>query len=202
MTRRDAAVVAALADARYLTREQVQALLFPGMTAATKCQERLRKLTERKQVKRKRTAEGFVYYGEKWSEKWRHWVAVNWVYVSLVTQAKSWQKVSVFTREYAYADLRADALVCIDNVVQKKRQIFFLEADNATNPFGEKYGPVFDKLELALEPPWWYRDGAFPPVLVVTPRPDKVRQVVEGSQVKYHIATLEEVRRDVFSCVR
>lgn len=199
-TRRDLAVVEAVAEGRYLSREQIQELFFRGMSAPTKCQERLRKLTRAKQLKRKRLADGFVYYYDKWSEKAGHWIAMNWVYTAMVTQAKSWHKISVFRREYVYGDLRADALIAIDNTVKCSRQVYFLEVDNGTNPFTEKYGALAESLHYALEQPWWMQ-GGFPPVLVVTTRPEKVREIVASSAVRYQVVTMEQVRKDVFACL-
>lgn len=202
MIKRDEYVLNEIATGKFYLREQLQALYFGNTQGPQKTQERLRKLHQGKYIKRRRIGDTgqYVYYSDRWSEKWRHWVALNWVKVALVKQAKGWQKVSVFSREYVYADLRADALACVDNTVQKNRQIFFVEVDNATNPFCEKYGPICEKLELSLETPWWHANG-FPRVLVVTNRPDKVREIVKGSPVRYCVATLEEVRKDVYKCL-
>jgi len=120
--------------------------------------------------------------------------------VELVRQAKGWQKVAVFSREYVFGDLRADALVAVDNAVTKKRTVFFVEVDNGTNPFVDKHKPLAEKMALSLDPPWW-ATPLFPRVLVATSRPDKVRSICEGSPVRYCVATLEEVRKDVYKCL-
>lgn len=202
MTRRDEQIYEDIAAARFVTSEQIHRLLLPGTKGPQKTNQRLRVLQKAKMIKKKRMGDTgmYVYYSGKWSQNWRHWVLLNQVRVELITQAKSWQKVSVFSREYVYDDLRADALVAVDNSVQKSRQVFFVEVDNGTNPFTDKYGKVAAKLELSLEPPWWYRD-VFPRVLVVTSRTEKVCAVVEGSTVRYCVATIEEVRKDVYRCL-
>jgi hypothetical protein len=202
MIERDRLIEKEIAAARFVTSEQVWRLLLPGTKGSQKTNQRLRVLQKAKLIKKRRLGDTgmYVYYSGKWSQNWRHWVLLNQVRVELVTQAKSWQKVRVFNREYAYDDLRADALVCIDNTVKKERQIFFVEVDNGTNPFADKYSKVAAKLELSLDPPWWYRD-TFPRVLVVTSRPEKVCAVVEGSTVEYRVVTIEEARRDIYKCL-
>lgn len=201
-THRDALVLEEINEGRFWLREQLQGLFFARTQGPQKTQERLRKLHAGKLIKRKRVGSqgGYIYYTEKWSEKYNHWLVVNWVKVALVSQCKSWQKVAVFRREYVYQDLRVDALICVDNTATKKRSSYFLEADNATHPFVDKYAKIVDKLELSLDPPWWW-DGGFPKVLVVTTRPDRVREVVAGSPVRYCVATLEEVKGDVWKCL-
>ena len=201
-THRDALVLEEITEGHYWLREQLQELYFRQTQGPQKAQERLRKLHARKLVKRKRVGSqgGYVYYADKWSEKYNHWLVVNWVKVALVSQCKSWQKVAVFKREYVYGDLRADALICVDNTAVHKRATYFLEADNATHPFVDKYAKIIDKLELSLDPPWWW-DGQLPKVLVVTTRPDRVREVVADSPARYCVATLEQVKGDVWKCL-
>jgi hypothetical protein len=202
-TPRDNALLQEIAAGRFYLREQLQVLFFPNLNGPQKAQERLRKLYKAKHLKRRRVGSqgGYIYYLDRWSEKYAHWLALNWVYVSLVQQIKSWQKVSVFAREYVYQDLRADALACVDNTVQKNRQVFFVEVDQGTNPFVDKYRKIAERLEFELNPPWWYKD-TFPPVLVATYRLQRVREIVHDSPVVYCIATLDDVRQDIFKCLR
>jgi hypothetical protein len=201
-THRDALVLEEINEGRFWLREQLQELYFGRTQGPQKAQERLRKLHAGKLIKRKRVGSqgGYIYYTEKWSEKYNHWLVINWVKVALVSQCKSWQKVAVFKREYVYGDLRADAFICVDNTATKKRTVYFLEADNATHPFVDKYIKVAERLELSLDPPWWYQSG-FPKVLVVTTRPDRVKEVVAGSPVRYCVATLDEIRKDIYCCL-
>ncbi|OPX90276.1 MAG: hypothetical protein A4E53_01162 [Pelotomaculum sp. PtaB.Bin104] len=203
ITPRDAALLAEVAEGRFYLREQLQGLFFNKLQGPQKAQERLRKLCLAKQLRRRRIGSqgGYVYYSNPWSEKYNHWLVLNWVYVALTTQAKSWQKVSVFKREYVFGNLRADALACVDNIVKKERQIFFIEADNATHPFVDKYRKVAESLEFSLNHPWWYA-GGFPRVLVVTNRLSKIGESVLGSPVKYCLTTLDDVRQDVYACLR
>jgi hypothetical protein len=201
-THRDSLVLEEINEGRFWLREQLQELYFGRTQGPQKAQERLRKLHADKLVKRKRVGSqgGYIYYADKWSEKYNHWLVINWVKVAMVNQCKSWHKLAVFKREYVYQDLRADALIAVDNTATHKRTVYFLEADNATHLFVDKYAKLVDKLELSLNPPWWYNDG-FPRVLVVTTRADRVREVVAGSPVKYCIATLEDIRKGVFQCL-
>jgi hypothetical protein len=202
MTKRDEIILEEVAAGRFVTSEQIHRLILPHTKGPQKTNQRLRELQKAKLIKKRRIGDTglYVYYACRWSEKWAHWVTLNQVRVELIRQAKSWQRVAVFNREYPVDNLRADALVCVDNSVTKKRTTFFVEVDNATNPFTDKYMSTLNKTELSLEPPWWAIER-FPRVLVVTTRPDKVRAVVDGSPVKYCVVTIEEVRKDVFKCL-
>jgi len=202
MTKRDEMIYEEVAAARFVTSEQIWRLLLPHTKGIQKTNQRLRELQRAKLIKKRRMGDTgqVVYYSGRWSEKWAHWVALNQVRVELVRQAKSWQTVAVFSREYPVLDIRADALVAVDNSVTKKRQVFFVEVDNGTNPFCDKYKSVFEKLELSLDPPWWANNG-FPRVLVVTSRVEKVRSICEGSPVRYCVATIEQVKGDVYKCL-
>jgi len=95
-------------------------------------------------------------------------------------------------------DLRADALAYIDNTVKKERVFYFIEVDNGTNPFKDKYRKAAEALEFSLNTPWWYV-GVFPRVLV-TGQPAKVREIVKDSPVRYCVATPEQVRENVYKC--
>lgn len=203
LTARDRAMLAEIAEGRFYVREQLQALFFQGVKSPVKAQERLRKLFEAKEVKRKKIGSqgGYIYYMDNWSDKWRHWVTLNWAKVCLVQQAKSWQKVSVFKREYVYNDIRSDAFVVISNTVTKRQDRFFVEIDLHKNTFIDKYAKVAESLEFALERPWWYRDE-FPGVLVVTTRPGRVQEVVDDSKVRYSVVTLDDIRRDIYGVTR
>ena len=202
MTKRDRLIEKEIEVAHFVTSEQIHRLLLPGTKGPQKTNQRLRVLQKEKLIKKRRIGDTgmYVYYSGKWSKNWYHWILLNQVRVELVTQAKSWQKVAVFSREYAYDDLRADALVAVDNSVTKKRDVFFVEVDNDTGPFIDKYSKVAAKLELSLDPPWWYRDKP-PRVLVVTTRPDRIRAIAEDSPVEYRVATIEDIRRDVYMCL-
>lgn len=202
VTARDRKIVAEVAEGRFYLREQLQLLFFTKTSGPQKAQERLRGLHKAKLLKRRRVGShaGYIYYTGRWSGKHNHWINLNWVKVALTSQLKSWQKLSVFKREYVFADIRADGLVAIDNTVQKNRQVFFVEIDNATNPFVEKYSSVYEELRYSLEQPWWMMNG-FPRILVVTSRPEKVLGICQSSKVRYCIATIEEIRKDVFRCL-
>ncbi|MFA4834886.1 MAG: hypothetical protein WC749_02275 [Dehalococcoidia bacterium] len=203
MIKRDELIFNEVAAARFVTSEQIHRLILPHTKGPQKTNQRLRELQKAKLIKKRRLGDTglYVYYSGKWSEKWWHWVTLNQVRVELVRQAKGWQKVAVFSREYVFGDLRTDALVAVDNAVIKKRTVFFVEVDNGTNPFVDKYMIMLNKTELSLDPPWWAIER-FPRVLVITNRAEKARAIVEGSPVEYRIATLDEVREDVYKCLR
>lgn len=204
ITTRDYTILRELEEGRFLTREQVQMLFFSTTQGPQKAQERLRKLVKEKKVRRKRVgATGqYVYYlpDDRWSEKWGHWISLNWVKACFVAQAKSWHKISVFKREYVFDNLRADALVAIDNTVKKERKVIFVESDNGHNKFTDKYKSSYENTAYSIDPPWWAKNS-YPSVLVVTNNPDKVIEAVDHSPVNYHVATIDEIKDDIFKCL-
>lgn len=127
---RDAAILQAVEKCKFISRDQVQALVF-GHNYRQKCCDRLLKLYKVKRLKRKRidAAQPYVYFlpGEKWNQKAEHYLAVNWVYIAMVKQIKSWFKLQAFTREYFCridkgSCLVADALAVLSNKTTKEPQ--------------------------------------------------------------------------------
>lgn len=213
---RDAAILRAVEECKFISRDQVQALVF-GHSYRQKCCDRLLRLYKAKRLKRKRidVAESFVYFlpGEKWNQKAEHYLAVNWVYVAIVKQAKSWFKLQAFAREYfcridENSCLVADALAVLANKTTKELKPVFVEVDRgqSNNEFDKcrKYGAYYLSKEWVKQ--WWAKPDPegryrFPRVLVVTDRPAHVRQVIDRENetgIRFSVATLEEVRADVF----
>ena len=217
---RDAAILRAVEQCKFISRDQVQALVF-GHSYRQKCCDRLLRLYKSKRLKRKRVdvAESFVYFlpGEKWNQKAEHYLAVNWVYISLLKQIKSWFKLQAFTREYTATwgerRLVADALVVLANKTTKELKPLFVELDRGTsnNEFDKValYSGLYDSKAWVAS--WWSRPNAdgrhrFPKVLVVTDRKEKVQEAIDrdnaardkAARVRFSVATLEDVRKDVY----
>lgn len=220
---RDAAIIKAVEDCRYLSRDQVQALVF-GHSYRQKCCQRLTMIHKAKKLSRRRVdvAMPYVYFlpGEKWTQKAEHAVAVNWVYIALIKQIKSWFKLQAFTREYTaiWGDRRlvADALAVLANKTSKELKPLFVELDRGTsnNPFDKTalYSGLYDSKAWVTS--WWSRPDAdgrhrFPKVLVVTDRVEKVQAVIDRDnaardnavRVRFSVATLPEVIKDVYRLI-
>lgn len=215
---RDRQIEKLIGELGFLCREQIQALLFKD---AQKASARLKKLFDRKRLKRKRLdiEESYIYYspGKNWTNKSKHTMLTNWLYVALETQKKQWQKIHVFQHEYICRDaageviLRADALVVIENTATKTLTPILVELDRAESNNGwdktAKYTEYFRAGQWAQE--WWSKQNSegvhrFPRVLVVTDRRDRLEKKIAGENpegIRFVVATLDEVRRDVFGVV-
>lgn len=212
---RDAAILRAVEQCKYLSRDQVQALVF-GHSYRQKCCDRLLRLYKSKRLKRKRVdaAQPYVYFlpQERWNQKAEHYLAVNWVYIALTRQIKSWFKLQAFVREYFCRiddnnHLVADALVVLNNIRKKELKPVFIEVDRGSNNEFDKvrkYGALYESKAWVKQ--WWARPEAeghyrFPKVLVVTDRPGKVQEAIDRgnmAKVRFKVATMEEVLKDVY----
>ena len=216
---RDAAILRAVEQCKFISRDQVQALVF-GHNYRQKCCDRLLRLYKSKRLKRKRVdvAESFVYFlpGEKWNQKAEHYLAVNWVYIALVKQIKSWFKLQAFVREYFCRiddnnHLVADSLAVLANKTTKALKPVFVELDRgqSNNEFDkvQKYGALYKS--KAWVPSWWAKPDAdgryrFPRVLVVTDRPVNVQEAIgrdNAAGIRFSVVSLEDVRRDIYRWV-
>jgi len=216
---RDAAILELVEKCRFISREQVQAMLFPGQDYRQKCCQRLQKLHQAGKLKRKRAdlATPYTYYlpGVTWNQKAEHTIILNWVYVALARQIKSWFKLHVFKREYYCkwddGHLLADALVVLDNTVKKCLHPVFVEIDRAgsNNRFDkvQKYTDYYNSKLWVKK--WWAQPDEqgryrFPKVLVVTDRADQVQKIIErdnAAGIRFEVVTLVEVDKDIYRYV-
>ncbi len=213
---RDAAILELVEKCKFISREQVQAMLFPGQEYRQKCCQRLQKLYQAKKLKRKRTdvAAPYVYYppGVTWNQKAEHYLIVNWIYVALVQQIKWWFKLHLFKREYFCQwdtdRLLADTLVVLNNTERKCLHPAFVEVDRAdsNNKFDKvpKYTDFYkSKAWVKL---WWAQPDPegryrFPKVLVVTDRPNQIDKILEKentAKIRFEVVTLESVKKDIY----
>ena len=100
---RDAAILELVERCKFVSRDQVQALVF-GHNYRQRCCKRMLTLYRAKKVGRKRidNTQPYIYFpaGQKWNQKAEHCLVLNEVYIALVKQIKSWFKLHVFKREY------------------------------------------------------------------------------------------------------
>jgi len=225
---RDAAILELVEKCKFISREQVQQLIFPGQEYRQKCCQRLQKLHQAKKIKRHRAdvAAPYVYFpaGVTWNQKTEHYLTLNWVYVALVRQIKSWFRLHVFKREYycSWGDqgggqrddqqvgnrLLADALAVLDNTVKKRLHPVFVEIDRGTsnNRFDkvERYTAYYHSKAWVKQ--WWAQPDQegryrFPRVLIVTDRPMQISKIIERENkagIRFATATLDEVQRNVY----
>ena len=210
---RDKKIIELISEHGPFTRDQVQQLVFPAHKWPQKCSQRLNKLAKAGKIKRLRFEDvgQFVYYAGKWTHKSEHQLMVNDVYVSLITQKKSWFKLQALQREYRCqwdsGELWADALVVLINTAKDTLKPVFAEVDRATNPFNkvEIYTQYY--LSRAWCGSWWAKkdtEGAytFPRVLVVTDRPERVRRAIEKDNaegLRFTVATVEQIKKDIYA---
>lgn len=169
---RDRQIISAIEQCNALTTEQIRVMFFGGLKhGLRKAQERLKKLHERKLVKRCRFSplEPYCYYIGSKPGNLEHTLALNWVYIWFIKGLKSWEQIHCFNTEVVYGELRCDAFVAIKNKVTGKIKLCFVELDRATNPFDKvpKYNHFYQT--DGYRKCWWY-DVAdrFPVVLIVT----------------------------------
>lgn len=96
-------IVETVERGKFFTREQIEQLFFRDIRSSTVvCSRTLKKLVERKQLKRKRTyiGEQFTYYTGAWNQKAGHYVLLNWVYVALMKHRPEGIWLHTFLYEY------------------------------------------------------------------------------------------------------
>lgn len=214
---RDAKIVDLIRESGPYNREQIQALLFPNHTGPQKCSQRLGKLVQRGRIKRLKFGDSgqYVYYADKWTQKSEHTLMVNWVYVALMTQRKSWFKVQAFVREYHCrwdgGEFWADALIVLTNTQTGALKTALVEVDRDPNRFSKvpRYAEYY--CSNAWCGLWWAKKDAegyhpFPRLLVVTERRERVLAAVERDNVgvdgknklRVTVAGLDEARGDLY----
>ncbi len=172
-------IIETIERGKFFTREQIEQLFFRDISSArVVCSRTLKKLADRKQVKRKRSfiGEQYTYYAGAWNQKAQHYILLNWAYVALVKHLPKGFWLHTFLYEY-FCQIRDDEHFLVDGLAILKdiKQIYpvIIEADMGTNRF-EK----FEQLNRWFESrrwteTWWakaYRkEGSFrfPQVIVV-----------------------------------
>jgi len=215
---RDAAILEMINQCRFASRDQVQELIFGHEYRQRAC-KRLLTLYKAKKVGRKRieNTQPFIYFptGQKWNQKFEHYLLLNEVYIALVKQIKSWFKLHVFKREYFCqwdgGHLLADALLVLNNTTTKRLKPVFIEVDRAqsNNRFDKvpKYTDYYNS-KVWVEK-WWAQpdpEGVyhFPKVLVVTDRQEQVQAVIKKENeagIRFAVAKINNVMSDVYQYV-
>ncbi len=179
---------------RYVSIPMLQQELFPFPTGRRKAQEVMKRLAERRDVKRFRHGREYIYHLEPRTEKWSHWYALNCFHFALLSTLKTWYRVIAFKREVHHPYGRSDALYVIRSNFNDKEIRFFLELDlDSNNPFDKagNYQMLFDDMSWQDEE---WGGGAFPFVAVVSVRPDKVKRIIaqERHGVRFVVLSLDD----------
>ncbi|MDO7786109.1 replication-relaxation family protein [Desulforamulus aquiferis] len=203
---RDREILLAIEKLQALTTDQVTALFFEGSESSQrKARERLLKLYQMKKIKRCRYSlnEPYCYYLGRKHGRLEHLIELNWVYVWLTNNLRSWEQFYCFKHEYNLGVLQADALAGIRNTVTGKTKFSFVELDRSDNDFDkvEKYNRLYESDGYTRQ--WWSElADRFPNILVVTTterRRAKILERVKQDNVnglEFTIILNDEIKRE------
>ena len=132
---RDKQIIRELEEHKVLNTYQIACLVFDGKSSLRKAQQRLKKLSDKKKIKRIRLAldEPYIYYLHNATGQFKHLLAVNWVYVWVVKNLLSWQQLWCWEYEPGYNSIRPDAFYGIRNIATQEITFYFLEVDRSNN---------------------------------------------------------------------
>lgn len=121
----------------------------------------------------------YVYHLGLRSKKWRHWLDLTRFHFALLNELKPWQKIIFWQHEVKYSFGIADGFYIVKLTIDGAGLMFFLEYDDGNNSFDkvQKYISYYNGKTWRGE--WW--GDSFPLVLVVTPRAEEIRLMVERS---------------------
>lgn len=168
---RDKRILQEIEERGSLTTEQIAVSMFNGSQALRKCQQRMKKLTDAKRVKRtKVNATGsYVYYVDKKSGRLEHLISTNWVYIWLKIKLSKWESMWYWQYEMVYPNLRCDGFSGIKNSFTNRIRFYFVELDRSNNAWDKtvKYNTLYESEGYAGS--FWVQHAkVFPTVLCVT----------------------------------
>jgi len=124
----------------------------------------------------------------------------------MVHGLKSWESLYRWEYEQNYGLLQCDAFVAVKNTVTGKLKFYFIELDvaesgNAFDKVG-KYVQVFDTEAYAGR--WWVDlTDRFPPVVVVTTSPGRIKTIRElvfrenRAGLEFNLYLLDDLRKEL-----
>ena len=166
---------------RYIIRMAARLFRFPS--ARTKAQQILGRMAADGLVNRFRVGRGeYIYHQGRRSKKWRHWLELSRFHFALEDELKNWQRIIFWQLEVKYPFGIADGFYIVRTTIDGAGMMFYLEVDDGGNTFDKvgKYAAYYRSKAWRGE--WWAGGGAFPLVLVVTPRVQMIKAMVEGSR--------------------
>ncbi len=206
---RDNRIVNLISEGTLFSRSQIERIFFPNYKSAKrKAQERLCKLVEDKRIKRyqKDYAMPSLYYIDKKPINTEHYLLINEVYVSFLTQKKPWQIIE-WKWSYGICDglLRADSYINVWLEPDKRRRVvIFLEVEKNPNKRFDKdsqYEKVFERSWNKDLPEWVVTENnkaIFPTILIVTDYPLEINS---KSGIRFIIASLSQIKEDVYKLI-
>ena len=208
---RDKAIIRAVEQYKCLNTEQIQCLLFGNMKSGLrKCQQRLKRLTDRGKLKRWRydLEEPYAYYITR-LEQMEHTILLNWSIIWIKTNLKSWEEIYSFEYEVKkYPMIRPDAFVAIENKITSKFKFIYIEMDRAesANRFDKvrKYNDLYESNKFKGE--WWVKlTKRFPPIILVTTEMKRLKKIEKHIErenrngLEFIACLVDDLRKEVLS---
>ena len=202
---RDKRILQEIEDRGAMLTEQVAMSMFRGTEALKKCQQRLKKLADKKRVKRSKIDASYVYYVDKKSGRLEHLIGTNWVYIWLKAKLSKWESWWYWQYEMVYPNLRCDGFAGIKNTFTNEIKFYFVELDRSNNIWDKtvKYNDLYES--GGYEGSFWVPHAkSFPAVLCVTEsqsRKDLIEKSIREenkNNLNFKVMLLEDVIREVY----
>lgn len=200
---RDEKIVELVTLGGAFTRVQIEKLLFNQKDATRKAQLRLKKLADQGRVNKfiRSPHEPVVYHNNRLAKKmFDHTLLVNDVYTAVMTQKKSYFKVTWRWEYPVMGKVRADAMIDIYDLMAKRRHVVFVEVERyADHRFSkDKTYAEVSQMTWANEE-WAIKESTrilFPAVLVVTETKLNIK-----SNLDFFVCPIIDVKRDIYSII-
>lgn len=139
-------------------------------------------------------------------EQMEHVILLNWVYVWLEHNLKSWEELHSFEYERDYGMVRADAFAVIKNRFTGRIRPSYVELDRGYNAFDKvrKYNDLYESEKYANE--WWVEQvTGFPAVIIATTNGKRLRRINEAIErenrngLEFFTFLVDQLRKDVIA---
>ena len=202
---RDEKIIKLVTQGGAFTRTQIETLFFNQKDSKRKCQQRLARIwgTGRLEKIVRMPQEPAIYYAGKEPKRKTldHTLLVNDVYVALMTQKKSYFKLS-WDWEYPLMDGKrlADAKIEVYDIMSKRRHVIFLEVERYADHRCEK-----PRNYEALSQMNWTKESwaikeekriLFPAVLIVTETKLDIK-----SSLDILVCPVDQIKKDIYSII-
>lgn len=205
-SRRDKELFRLLESQGALNTDQIRLLLFPNNVLRI-AQRRLKKLADRKAIKRSRISldEPNYYYMDSKPGQLEHVLGVSWIYVWITSTLNSMERLHCFDREVKdYKLVRPDAFAGIKNLWKDSLSFYFVELDidESGNDFrvkARRYNNLYASGSYMKM--WWApHSKRFPPIIVVTTgRVKKLQEKIQEENIQnleFRVYSLDYVKEE------
>jgi hypothetical protein len=199
---RDERILELVGSGTAFRRDQIERIMFRQKDGRRKAQLRLKMLADSGHLKKiiRSPHEPAIYCLRK-PRNIDHFLIINEVYCSVMTQKKSWHIVKW---QWSYplmgGKVWADAMIDIYDRMANRRHVIFVEVERYADRRFEKdkkYSAIasmdWTKEEWAIKEPTRI---LFPAILIVTECDLKIE-----SQLDFFVAPISEVQRDIYSVI-